>query len=175
MHLIRAIDLKLSSEERKRISLLFVDRPGWIWGYRQDRKRNRKTCLQMNLESVHEVTQLWEQTLQALVEAHVGEPLRVLRQYANGQTTDSSETVHQDAKQGGMYTVLVYAHPRWHINWGGETIFFDEDGEVVFATLPRPFRCVLFDARIRHVGREPTRACPTMRVSIAYKLATNSC
>src|SRR5262249_54261958 len=54
--------------------------------------------------------------------------------------------------------------------WNGETLFYDDRGEIVLAVVPRPNRAVFFDSRISHVGRAPSRGCPALRVTVAYKL-----
>ena len=55
------------------------------------------------------------------------------------------------------------------MEWGGETLFFDESGDAVFVTTPRTGRLVLFDGAIRHVGRPPTAICPETRFTFALK------
>jgi hypothetical protein len=49
-------------------------------------------------------------------------------------------------------------------------VFFNANGEIVQAVHPRPNRAVLFDSRIIHAGRAPSRSCTTLRVRVAYKL-----
>ena len=53
-------------------------------------------------------------------------------------------------------TVIVYLNPGWDANWGGETIFFDDDLDARKLVQPRPGRVVMFDGRIPHTGRPPT-------------------
>ena len=41
-------------------------------------------------------------------------------------------------------TALVYVSENWDIEWGGETLFFDENDDCVFACTPKPGRVVIF-------------------------------
>jgi hypothetical protein len=58
----------------------------------------------------------------------------------------------------------------WKPSWQGETVFHDESGEIRLSITPKPNRAVFFDARISHAGRAPSRSCPALRVSVAFKL-----
>src|SRR5258708_14436480 len=58
----------------------------------------------------------------------------------------------------------------WPDGWDGETVFYDEHGEIALSVRPRPNRAILFDSRIPHAGRAPSRQCPALRVTAAYKL-----
>jgi Rps23 Pro-64 3,4-dihydroxylase Tpa1-like proline 4-hydroxylase len=60
--------------------------------------------------------------------------------------------------------------PEWRLEWDGETVFFDAKGEVMAGVRPAPNRAVIFDSRIPHAGRAPSRACTALRVTVAFKL-----
>lgn len=66
-------------------------------------------------------------------------------------------------------TALWYLCESWDIEWGGETMFFDSDGEIAHAVQPRPGRLVIFDGAIKHVGRPPNRICYAPRYTFAIK------
>jgi len=53
-------------------------------------------------------------------------------------------------------------------------LFRSRSGEILRAVRPRPNRCVFFDAGTLHAGRAPSRACPALRVTVAYKLERGS-
>ena len=61
--------------------------------------------------------------------------------------------------------------PTWKREWEGETLFFSDPGHVAAGVAIAPNRAVFFDARMVHAGRAPSRDCPELRVSLAYKLA----
>ena len=100
----------------------------------------------------------------------VGGELQVLRQYANGHTYGLGGKPHLDDTQAGSYTLLYYPMDAWPMEWEGETVFYDEHGEVALSVRPKPNRAILFDSRILHQGRAPSRQCPALRVTVAYKL-----
>ena len=97
-------------------------------------------------------------------------PLQVIRAYANGHTFGQGGQPHQDDQRPETYTLLYYPMLEWRHEWEGETMFFDASGEIARAVLPLPNRAVFFDSRIGHAGRPPSRLCPGLRVSIAFKL-----
>lgn len=68
-------------------------------------------------------------------------------------------------------TVLYYANPQWNADWGGETLFYGDNGEAEVAVSPRPGRMVAFPGALLHCGGVPTRICYEERLTVAYKLA----
>jgi hypothetical protein len=53
--------------------------------------------------------------------------------------------VHGDCPpDASNITALLFANAVWERDWGGETIFFEEDGEALYAVAPTPGRVVLF-------------------------------
>jgi hypothetical protein len=67
-------------------------------------------------------------------------------------------------------TVIYYPHPTWHPNWGGETVFFNQDRTGIIAPIyPRPNRLVIFAGNIPHVARGLSRTCPIMRNTLMFK------
>ena len=66
-------------------------------------------------------------------------------------------------------TVIVYLNHHWDPQWGGETIFFDEDLDAVRLVQPRPGRVVIFDGRIPHTGRPPAPKFAHNRYIMTFK------
>lgn len=123
----------------------------------------------MDLEGSEPVTRLWEHA-RPQCEKVSGIGLKVVRQYANGHTFGQGGRPHRDDDRPGMYTLLYYPMLEWRAEWEGETMFVDERGEVIAAIKPEPNRAVLFDSRILHAGRAPSRYFGGLRVTIAFKL-----
>lgn len=123
----------------------------------------------MDLDGESPFNAIWEH-IRPRCEALAGAPLRVVRQYANGHTYGLGGQPHLDDVRPGSYTLLYYPNPEWKDGWEGETVFYDDDGEIALAVRPRPNRAVFFDSRILHAGRAPSRLCPALRVTVAYKL-----
>jgi len=67
-------------------------------------------------------------------------------------------------------TALLFVAEQWESDWGGETLFYDEEGEAVFAVSPKPGRLVLFRSTIEHRAGTPSRICPRTRLTLALKL-----
>jgi SM-20-related protein len=123
----------------------------------------------MDLEQVAPVVRLWEH-VRPQCEKVAGLRLKVIRQYANGHTFGQGGRAHRDDDRAGTYTLLYYPMLEWRPEWEGETMFVDELGEVIAAIKPEPNRGVLFDSRVLHAGRAPSRYFGGLRVTIAFKL-----
>jgi hypothetical protein len=48
--------------------------------------------------------------------------------FINGQTYGLENAIHTDCPKDeeGWYTVLLYVNPKWHVDWGGETVFYNQ-------------------------------------------------
>ena len=56
------------------------------------------------------------------------------------------------------------------MEWAGETVLYDGQGEIARAVLPAGNRAIFFDSRIGHAGRAPSRFFGGLRVTVAFKL-----
>lgn len=115
--------------------------------------------------------------------------------YTNIITLDSQGWVHRDssAPPNCTFTSLWFPHGEWHINWGGETLFYCIDtSDVAFfnkalkinsgsnelrdmleechitAVVPKPNRMIIFDSSLLHSARPPQR--DVTRLSTALKV-----
>jgi len=123
----------------------------------------------MDLDGDGAFNAIWEH-VRPRCEAMAGIPLRVIRQYANGHTYGLGGEPHLDDNRPGTFTLLYYPNPEWKDVWNGETVFYDQAGELALSVRLRPNRAIFFDSRILHAGRSPSRAFTGLRVSVAYKL-----
>jgi SM-20-related protein len=99
----------------------------------------------------------------------------VARMYVNAYNFGDCPTVHSDHDSEGFFTMLYYANPEWHVNWAGETLFYNHTrDDVIRAIYPTPGRIVFFDSRIPHSARAPSRICDFIRYTIAMKLVRNT-
>ncbi|HEX9461902.1 MAG TPA: 2OG-Fe(II) oxygenase [Alphaproteobacteria bacterium] len=113
-----------------------------------------------------ELYALWQYAKRQLIGQH-----RIELAYANGQTYGQSGEIHTDTDKPGHKTVVYYANSYWQPNWHGETLFYSPDkSEIVRAVMPKPGRLIVFDANTPHAGRDPSRLCPVMRVTVTFKL-----
>jgi hypothetical protein len=138
---------------------------GWYFGHASV-VGDGSAFWKMDLDSDPAFHAIWEHA-RTRCEALAGTSLRVRRQYANGHTYGLGGHPHRD---DGEFTLLYYPNPEWKDGWDGETVYYDASGEITAAVRPRPNRCVFFDAGLLHAGRAPSRACPVLRVTVAYKL-----
>jgi len=70
-------------------------------------------------------------------------------------------------------SLLYYVNTQWKEEWAGETLFFSENlSEVLFTSVYKPGRVILFDGSIPHTIRGPSRIAPGYRFTLAifYKL-----
>jgi Rps23 Pro-64 3,4-dihydroxylase Tpa1-like proline 4-hydroxylase len=56
---------------------------------------------------------------------------------------------HTDGSDPGI-TLLYYVNTRWDRDWGGETLFANDEGECEIAVEYKPNRIVIFDSLIEH-------------------------
>jgi len=109
--------------------------------------------------------------LKSVAQEMMGEALRDQRAYVNSSVYGDMYYAHRDCSVHRKHvTALYYANLDWQVDWGGETIFYNdnEDAEVVVS--PRPGRLVVARGAILHKGTVPTRACYEERYTIAYKM-----
>lgn len=66
-------------------------------------------------------------------------------------------------------TFLIYCNTHWENTWAGETLFFDEHGEISGGVMPRPGRVVIIRGDPNHVGRSVSRICPSDRRVLVFK------
>ena len=68
----------------------------------------------------------------------------------------------------GETVVLYYANPDWKQEWGGETLFFNEDLERIdYASAYTPGKIVVFDGEIPHTIRAQSTLAPTYRFTLS--------
>jgi Rps23 Pro-64 3,4-dihydroxylase Tpa1-like proline 4-hydroxylase len=100
-----------------------------------------------------------------------GERLVDQRAYVNSSVYGDLYHMHRDCSPDRNHvTILYYASPGWQPDWGGETIFFNDESDAEVVVSPKPGRIVVARGAILHRGNVPTRACYEARLTIAYKL-----
>jgi SM-20-related protein len=107
-------------------------------------------------------------------EVFPGEQLHDQRAYVNSSLYGDSYYIHRDCSENESHvTALYYANLEWETDWGGETIFYNDDYDAELAVSPRPGRVVVSRAAILHRGTVPTRDCYEERLTLAYKLTSS--
>ncbi|MFN7553440.1 MAG: 2OG-Fe(II) oxygenase [Pseudomonadota bacterium] len=114
---------------------------------------------------------LWTATESAVGALRPGERYRPYRAYTNHAAFGDMLFTHTDCLPDQReLTALWFLCEQWDTEWGGETLFFSDDGDAQFVASPRPGRLVVFDGAIRHAGRPPNRVCYQPRYTFAAKL-----
>lgn len=116
---------------------------------------------QLNLHNV---------SVEALAGFSPGQTYKIFRQYCNVCFYGDLLLPHRDANPDQTdITALWYLNAQWEREWGGETLFFDEEARISHAIEMVPGRLVLFDGCILHVGKTPNRQCYEGRLTLAIK------
>jgi hypothetical protein len=93
------------------------------------------------------------------------------RAYCNVVSAGDVLLPHRDSRNPDDVTAMLYVAEEWDRAWGGETIFYDAQGDAAYAVSPRPGRLVAFRAGIEHRGTPPSRLCTRPRLTLVLKLA----
>jgi hypothetical protein len=93
----------------------------------------------------------------------------IVRCYANAYTFGTEGYPHVDSNSDSDMTVLIYLNENWKTEWFGETVFFNEEDEIIHAVLPKLGRCVVFPSGMLHAGRSVSRVCPVARTVFVVK------
>ena len=89
--------------------------------------------------------------------------------YSNMSSPGTVDMFHVDSPEPSSLTVLYYANPKWEIDFVGETIFTNNSGDEIIASVtPKPGRIVIFEGSIGHSARPP-QIIKLPRVTLAYK------
>lgn len=132
---------------------------------------HRHWVFETPLETVPTLS-MWAGTERALQILRPGKTFKPYRAYINHASFGDMLFTHFDSQphHEDYFTALWYLCDAWDVEWGGETMFFDAQGDAREAVTPRPGRLCVFDGRIRHAGRPPNRVCYGPRYTFALKL-----
>ena len=137
------------------------------WSFSQksdDSKPDNYTFWQLDLNN----DKFFSETFLDRIKELTGKNFDVERIYANGQTYGLPGAFHKDTREPNGRTFLYYANPQWNVDWGGETIFYENNNPTV--NFPVPNSAVYFDGNIKHFGKDPSRKTNILRVTVAFKL-----
>ena len=130
--------------------------------------RSRESCdseLSSNPQN-KVICEVWDVLKESILVGH--EPLRV---YANAHTFGVEGYVHQDSSDlTNYFTTIIFSHPVWHENWGGELLIFNQERTLIEEAIQaQPGRSVHFLGGRPHTARAVSRDCPNLRVSLVVK------
>jgi SM-20-related protein len=164
----------------------YLNQPGWETGWKSNSKRDAYTFLHKHFAGWRKHGDGKPEVYDCQDELQTNSPLiyeawltvrekifaghKLVRCYANGMCYGMDGTVHTDAHAPGNYTAVYYPHERWSPNWGGETIFYNQEETRILACFsPRPNSIAVFDGRIPHRANGVTRSYAGMRITLMFK------
>jgi SM-20-related protein len=103
--------------------------------------------------------------------ALVGPDSKILRFYLNAHTYGTDGWPHTDADRDNELTTVLYLVRSWQPEWAGETVIFDEAGDIDAAVMPKPNRLVTFPSNRLHGPRPLSKAYGGLRAVLVVKLA----
>jgi hypothetical protein len=121
---------------------------------------------------IADLPEKWRNKLDAKVIANakqlVDKDYSIFRAYINAWKCDDVSLPHHD---GNHTTCVIYCNRDYDVKYGGETIFYDNDEDVIGAVSPRAGRAVFFDGWMLHKAGSFNRMYQhDYRYTIAYKL-----
>jgi Rps23 Pro-64 3,4-dihydroxylase Tpa1-like proline 4-hydroxylase len=120
-------------------------------------------------------TELHNEVLRIVKEKYKNISWKISKVHVNAIQYGDTAYAHEDGNflEGDnlAVTVLIYLNKEWDKNWGGETVFYDSTDDVVTAVLPKYKRLTIFDGRILHAGKPPSRVCLVRRMVLAIKFS----
>ena len=157
-----------------------ISEKGWHYGWRSRSARDAnipyshwnielvpgssENGLDVSTELAPSIAAAWD-----YVKTNYAPDAALVRCYANGHTYGVEGYPHTDSIRAGDQTILVYLNPEWKRDWGGETVFYDND-QIIHAELPKYNKAIKFNGRVAHVAKGVTRVCPTLRMTLMFKI-----
>lgn len=100
---------------------------------------------------------------------------RLLRIYVNAYTYGNDPLPHTDSKRTGEKTYILYINKDWKLEWGGETVIFNESQtDIDKSYLPKYNRLISFPSNRLHVARPIHRTCNELRIVLVIKIGTKN-
>lgn len=96
----------------------------------------------------------------------------IIQSRINISTLNDRNRFHVDGNMHNFEdrTLLYYPNLEWNLEWGGYTIFSDENmKEVEYCNAYVPGRVLIFDGKIPHCIAAPTNLAPSWRFTVAVK------
>jgi SM-20-related protein len=87
--------------------------------------------------------------------------------YGAAIQSKNSTLLHRDWPCDDCVSFLYYGNSDWDPSWGGETIFFDDQQNALFAVNPKPGRLVFFNAGLIHRTGVPMKIFSDLRYGIS--------
>ena len=96
---------------------------------------------------------------------------RLVRLYLNAHTFGTDGFPHTDTDREGDLTLVSYLTPVWKPEWCGETVVFDQAGNITAAVMPRPNRIMTFPSNVLHSPRPLAKEFFGLRIVLVAKFS----
>ena len=124
-----------------------------------------------HIEKHPEVKHIWN-----IIKGALGDR-SLLRVYINGYTYGTDGYAHLDdvwinrrfGEDTLSETAVLYLNDTWNIDWAGETVMFNNDGDITASVMPKYGRIFIFNSNILHGARPVSRSCTALRKVIVFK------
>jgi SM-20-related protein len=176
------------SRDRQEAVLKFLKAPGWAYGAYSDPapeasrywykhfagyvRDGRETRTPAEIEAELEgnapvIAEVWRRLRDEVLPGHA-----LTRCYANAYSFGAEGGLHYDSDVETHFTVIYYPLLAWSPNFGGETVFFNQTGDEIIASVyPKPNRLIWFPGVIPHAARGLSRTCRDLRITLMFKTA----
>lgn len=74
---------------------------------------------------------------------------------------------HTDFPHDNFMTFVLYTSPKWDVQWGGETVVYDSNGEYHYVPYIPNSGC-MFPSNWEHYGASPNAHSKSIRTSMAF-------
>jgi hypothetical protein len=142
----------------------------WGFGGNEDNKGDNVPFICLLDNGLIQHSPLWEE-LQKYVKKFFGSGYIPYNCSVNHTRFGDSPMDHRDTHDeiAKDITLLLYLNPYWNLNFSGETVYFDEQGEIELSLLPKFCRLAIHEGFIRHTSRAPGRLFAKSRFTLAIK------
>lgn len=108
------------------------------------------------------------------IQRYVKHDLHFIRAHVNGYLYGQTGGWHSDFIEPRTYTFVMFTHPTWHMQWGGEFVCYDEvvSQYKFFPAIPNTG--VLIPASWDHYGAAPNEYANCMRTTIGFSFSDPS-
>lgn len=87
----------------------------------------------------------------------------------NAYNHGDSSWLHADSEKESAWTAILFINEYWDKNWGGDFILVDVNDNIMYATIPKPGKFVLFKSSLLHGARPVSREAEFPRLGIAFQ------
>ncbi len=92
------------------------------------------------------------------IKEHAGPNFVPWRFIINKQTQGLDSGIHSDfpKEKQKSKTFILYLNKTWQEEWGGDTVFYNDNKEIVNKCAPEPGKLICYDSQQLHQGLAPT-------------------